>query len=135
MALAVHGASPMWGLIAPRQEAGTVELPSAAARGTPGAPAPFRETGVATDEQLISIEAVFDIAASLRARDALARLPAGAKVCVDLSRVGESHEAAFAVLADGIARLEGVAVRFHGLTDRQTRMLRYFGIGGEDGEL
>lgn len=87
---------------------------------------------MATDEQLISIEAVFDIAAALRARDSLARLPIGAKVCVDLSRVGESHDAAFAVLADGIARLEGVAVRFRGLTDRQRRMLRYFGITGED---
>ncbi len=87
---------------------------------------------MATDEQLISIEAVFDIASALRARDTLARLPAGARVCVDLSRVGESHDAAFAVLADGIARLEGVTVRFRGLTDRQTRMLRYFGIGDGD---
>jgi hypothetical protein len=86
---------------------------------------------VAPDEQVIAVEAVFDIAAALRARDALARLPAGAKVCVDLTRAGEAHDAAFAVLADGIARLEKVAVRFRGLTERQGRMLRYFGIGAD----
>lgn len=89
---------------------------------------------MATERQVIAVEAVFDIAAALRARDALARLDSGARVCVDLSRVGESQDAAFAVLADGIARLHGVAVQFRGLTERQRRMLRYLGIGGEDRE-
>lgn len=89
---------------------------------------------MATERQVIAVEAEFDIAAALRARDALARLSGGARVCLDLSRVGESHDAAFAVLADGIARLKGVAVQFRGLTGRQRRMLRCFGIGGEDRE-
>lgn len=90
---------------------------------------------MAADELTVPIEAVFDISGALRARDALARLAPGSSVCVDLSRVGEAHDAAFAVLADGIARLQGVAVRFRGLTDRQARMLRYFGIGEDDGQL
>lgn len=101
----------------------------------PGALARSRGMAVATEELSIAVEAVFDIAAALRTRDALVRVPGGGRVCVDLSRAGESHDAAFAVLADGIARLEGVSVRFRGLTERQRRMLRYFGIGsGEDRE-
>lgn len=106
-------------------------MPGIPLRGGPDTPAAKRSVAVGTDEQVIAVEAVFDIAAALRARDALARLAPGARVCVDLSCVGESHDAAFAVLADGIARLEGVAIRFRGLTDRQSRMLRYFGIGEE----
>jgi len=137
VAPAVQVGSPMWGLNAARRAAGAVEPsgPGSPARVAPGTSAPPQEMGVASDELVVSIEAVFDIAAALRARDALVRLPSGASVCVDLSRVGESHDAAFAVLADGIARLEGVSVRFRGLTDRQSRMLRYFGIGSRDREL
>lgn len=119
-----------------RQDGGAADLsvPGNPARGGPGGPAAPRGMGVSTEEQVIAVEAVFDIAAALRARDGLARLSPGSRVCVDLSRVGESHDAAFAVLADGIARLEGVRVRFRGLTERQRRMLRYFGIGGGDPE-
>ena len=109
--------------------------PGAALRATAGTWAPPREPPVADDELTVPIEAVFDISAALRARDRLARLPPGSAVCVDLTRAGESHDAAFAVLADGIARLEGVAVRFRGLTDRQSRMLRYFGVGEDESPL
>lgn len=126
---------PMRGKNALRWGEGAVDhsAPGTPESGGPGGPAAPRGMGVSTDERVIAVEAVFDIAAALRARDGLARLAPGTRVCVDLSRVGESHDAAFAVLADGIARLDRVTVRFRGLTERQRRMLRYFGIaGGEE---
>jgi anti-anti-sigma regulatory factor len=76
---------------------------------------------------VIRLDGIFDLAAAAEIQRALAGLPDGAEVYVDLSQVREFHDRGVAVLADAI-KSSGHPISVRGLRQHQYRMLRYLGV-------
>ncbi len=76
---------------------------------------------------IIRMDGAFDMDSAHAIQQRLAGLPEGAEVYVDLSRVGQFHDRAVAVLGDTLAATRArVSVR--GLRQHQYRMLKYLGV-------
>jgi anti-anti-sigma regulatory factor len=76
---------------------------------------------------LIRLDGTFDLAAAAEIQRALAELPDGTEVYVDLSQVREFHDRAVAVLADAV-KAAPHAISLRGMRQHQYRMLRYLGV-------
>ena len=80
------------------------------------------------DEVVIRVDGVFDAVAAWSVRGQLGKLPAEARVVLDFSQVREFYDLGVAVMASGLAALQGPNVAVRGLRQHQHRMFRYFGI-------
>ena len=86
------------------------------------------QTRSAADEVVIRLDGIFDAVAAWGVRGRIGKLPPDQKVVLDFSQVREFYDLGVAVMASGLAELEGPHVAVRGLRQHQHRMFRYFGI-------
>jgi anti-anti-sigma regulatory factor len=86
---------------------------------------------MATNWEVIRLEGVFDLPAARLLQLALKRTPAGEQVTIDFTNVRDFHDYGIAVLAQTLARRDGVIVKLEGLRTHHVRLLRYFGIDAD----
>lgn len=73
----------------------------------------------------------FDGSCAWELSSRLAREPLG-ELVLDFSRVGDFVDYAIAIVANGLAAVEGKNVHLRGLRQHQERVLRYFGVDAAD---
>jgi anti-anti-sigma regulatory factor len=82
---------------------------------------------VLTDLSTIPLSGAFDGLAARRLEAILARAEPGARLRVDLTKIGEFHDFGIAVLAHALTRCKA-HVTLLGLRHHQIRVLRYCGV-------
>jgi hypothetical protein len=75
----------------------------------------------------VQVEKIFDVAAALRLREAIARVPPDRPVLLDFSHTRECHDFALAALVHAVATMGRTGVMTRGLSEHHHRILRYLG--------
>lgn len=78
-----------------------------------------------------TLDGRFDGACAWELASRLSREPLG-ELVLDFSRVGDFVDYAIAVVANGLAGLEGKRVQLRGLRKHQERVFKYFGVDSQE---